>query len=128
GALGGTAPAQQGERNPGTIATPGEGCAGLADAAARIQCYQRALGQPATPGVAPQKPADAWRLVRSRDPRGGPDAVSIMRTADTAASDLELAGLLLRCGEHAPEMRVVVLTPFPPRARPEITITAGASK
>src|SRR5882724_350767 len=83
GALVGTAPAQQGDRNPGAIATPGEGCAGLADGAARIQCHQRALGQPATPGAAPQKPTDAWRLVRSRDPRGA-DAVSIMRTADTA--------------------------------------------
>jgi len=75
-----------------------------------------------------QKPADGWRLVRSRDPHGGPDAVSMMRTADTAVSDLELAGVLLRCGEQAPEMRVVLLTPLPPRARPEVTITAGASQ
>ena len=120
--------AQPGDRSPADIPTSVERCAGIADGAARIQCYQRALGPPsAAPGTA-QTPAGAWRLVRSRDPRGGPDAVSMMRTADTAVSDLELAGVLLRCGELAPEMRVVLLTPLPPRARPEITITAGASQ
>jgi len=120
--------AQLGERNPTDIPASLERCAGITDASARIQCYQRALGQPASPGAMAQKPADGWRLVRSRDPRGGPDAVSMMRTADTAVSDLELAGVLLRCGEQAPEMRVVLLTPLPPRARPEVTITAGASQ
>jgi hypothetical protein len=128
-ALAASASAQLGERNPADIPTSVERCAGIADGAARIQCYQRALAPPSAgaPGTA-QKPADAWRLVRSRDPGGGPDAVSMMRTADTAVSDLELAGVLLRCGELAPEMRVVLLTPLPPRARPEITITAGASQ
>ncbi len=124
-ALATSAFAQPGERNPTDIPASLERCAGLADAAARIQCYQRALGQPASPGTVPPKPADGWRLVRSRDPRGGPDAVSVMRTADTAASDLDLAGVLLRCGDQGPEMRVVVLTPFPPRARPEVTIAVG---
>jgi hypothetical protein len=34
--------------------------------------------------------------------------------------------VLLRCGEFRPELRVVMLTPFPPRARPVVTIGAGA--
>jgi hypothetical protein len=123
--LAASASAQLRERNPTDIPASLERCAGIADASARIQCYQRALGQPASPGAVPPKPADGWRLVRSRDPRGGPDAVSMMRTADTAVSDLELAGVLLRCGEQSPEMRIVVLTPFPPRARPEVTIAVG---
>jgi hypothetical protein len=119
------AAAQRGERAPADIPASLERCAGVADASARIQCYQRALGQPVGPGTAPQKPPEGWRLVRSRDPRGGPDAVSMMRTADTAVSDLELAGVVLRCGEPRPELRVVMLTPLPPRARPAVTIGAG---
>jgi hypothetical protein len=119
-----TAMAQQGERNPADIAPSAERCVGLPDGAARIACYQQALG----PGAASSRPTDAWRLVRSRDPRGGPDAVSMMRTADTAASDLDLAGVMLRCGEQGPQMRVVVLTPFPLRARPEVVIATAASE
>jgi hypothetical protein len=117
--------AQQRDRNP-EIPASVERCAGIADASARIKCYQRALGQPVSPSTVPPKPPDGWRLVRSRDPRGGPDAVSMMRTADTAVSDLEFAGVVLRCGEARPELRLVVLTPLPPRARPAVAIAAGA--
>jgi hypothetical protein len=46
------------------------------------------------------------------------------RTADMARSDLDLAGMMLKCGEHGTEIVIVALTPFPPRARPEVTISA----
>ena len=39
-------------------------------------------------------------------------------------SDLDLAGMMLKCGEHGTEVVVVALAPFPPRARPEVTISA----
>jgi hypothetical protein len=65
-----------------------------------------------------------WRLLRSANPKGGADAVSMSRTADTARSDLELAGMMLKCGEHGIEIVIVALTPLPPRARPEATISA----
>jgi hypothetical protein len=69
-----------------------------------------------------------WRLVRTRNPRGGDDAVSMMRTANISASDLEFAGAMLHCGDNGLEFLLVVITPFPPRARPEIAITAGANE
>ena len=65
-----------------------------------------------------------WRLLRTANPQGGRDAVSMSRTADMARSDLDLAGMMLKCGEHGTEIVIVALTPFPPRARPEVTISA----
>src|SRR5437899_1091146 len=48
-----------------------------------------------------------WRLVRTPNPRGGADAVSIMRTADSSRSDIDLAGMAVRCGEIGAEVLVV---------------------
>jgi hypothetical protein len=56
------------------------------------------------------------RLMRTA---GGADAVSIMQTADVAKSDLDLAVLMLRCGESNAETLVILVRPFPPRARPK---------
>jgi len=53
---------------------------------------------------------------RSRDPSGGKDAVLIMQTVDIAKSDLDLAGLMLRCGDAGTEVLVVLLRPLPPLA------------
>jgi hypothetical protein len=64
----------------------------------------------------------AWRLVRTANPQGGPDAVSVMRTADTAQSDIEFVGLMLRCSGPGFEVVLVSLTPFPLKARPKVTI------
>ncbi len=70
------------------------------------------------------KPASGWHLVRTANPRGGPDAVSISHTADIGRSDLDLAGLMLRCSEKSVEVMIVVVTPLSPRARPDVTIGA----
>ena len=74
--------------------------------------------------AAPQSSAElmgAWRLVRTPNPRGGPDAVSIMHTADTSRSDLNLAGLMIRCSREGSELAIVLLNAFPLRARPHVT-------
>ena len=63
---------------------------------------------------------DGWHLVRTPNPRGGPDAISIMHTADTSRSDLDFAGLMIRCQEGAAQALVVLLRPFALRARPHI--------
>ena len=78
---------------------------------------------PAATGSAQAQPSagrstGTWRLVRTPNPRGGPDAVSIMQTAEPMRSDLDLAGLMLRCAERDIEVVVVLLKPFPPRAHP----------
>jgi hypothetical protein len=66
-----------------------------------------------------------WRLIRAKNPQGGPDAVSMSHTADITRSDLELAGLMLRCTDKGVDLVIVVVTPFPPRARPAVTLSAN---
>jgi hypothetical protein len=68
------------------------------------------------------EPARAWRLVHTPNPSGGPDAVSIMHTADTSRSDLELAGLMIRCNGNRAELAIILLRPFPLRARPLVKL------
>jgi len=58
-----------------------------------------------------------WHLVRTPNPRGGADAVSIMHTADPSRSDFDLAGLMIRCGKVGPEALIVLLRPFSFRER-----------
>src|SRR5262249_16560991 len=70
--------------------------------------------------------AGTWRLVRTPNPRGGPDAVSIMQTADAARSDIDLAGLTLRCSDTGFDVIVVFLKPFPPRTHPKVKLTTGS--
>ena len=70
----------------------------------------------------------AWRLVRTPHPRGGADAVSIMRTADGLRSDPDLAGLMVRCADGGFEVLVVLISPVPPRARPEVTFRSGSGE
>lgn len=62
--------------------------------------------------------AQGWRLVRTHNPRGGADAVSIMHTADTSRSDIDLAGLMIRCRKDDAEIVVVLIRPFSVKARP----------
>ncbi len=69
-----------------------------------------------------------WRLSRTANPRGGPEAISMSHIADIARSDVDLAGLMLRCGEKGIEVAIVVVTPFSPRAHPDVTIDAGGKK
>ena len=68
-----------------------------------------------------------WRLVSTRAPDGS-RVVSIMKTADTRRSDLDFAGLMVRCSAHRKiDVLVVILNPFPPRSRPLVSVSAGAN-
>src|SRR5580704_12431342 len=88
------ASAQNGDGRPADIPPSIERCPSIADSRARLQCYERALSGKRPPAAAAPSTAAApsWRLVRTRNPRGGDDAVSMMRTANISASDLEFAG------------------------------------
>jgi hypothetical protein len=85
--------------------------------AERLRCYEQA---------ASARPPDsgAWRLARSPNPEGGPDAISIMHTAETSRSDLDIAGLMLRCADGGIEALVIVIEPRPPRSRPHVSLSA----
>ena len=71
---------------------------------------------------------DGWRLVRTRDPGGSAETVSVMHVADTTKSDLALAGLSLRCGATGIEVVLIVLEPLPRGSHPLVTITAGPNR
>jgi hypothetical protein len=68
-----------------------------------------------------------WRLVRTPNPAGGPDAISIMHAAGASGSDIDFAGLMFRCQGGAIEMAIVLTRPLPPGATPQVTIGAGAT-
>jgi hypothetical protein len=99
----------------------------MADQAARLRSFEENrpnAAQSATPAAAS---GGTWRLVRTPNPRGGPDAVSIMQTADAARSDIDLAGLALRCSDTGYDVLVVLLKPFPPRTHPKVKLTIGGA-
>ena len=66
--------------------------------------------------------AGGWHFVRTPNPRGNNEAVSIMHTADTSRSDLDFAGLMVRCREGGTEVVIVLLRPFPFRAKPMVVL------
>jgi hypothetical protein len=69
-------------------------------------------------------PLGNWHLVRTPGPEKGEEIVSIMHTADALDSDPEFAGLVIRCRPKLPlQIAFVLITPFPPRAHPKITVS-----
>jgi hypothetical protein len=89
-----------------------------------------AFSASATPAPDAQRSAlpGGWHLIRTKNPSGGPDAISVSHTADIARSDVDLAGILLRCGEKNMEVIVVAVTPFSPRAQPEVTVRVNTQE
>jgi hypothetical protein len=84
-------------------------------------------GNPGTDGAGAEKPPDSerigdWHFAHTRNPSGGADVISIMHTADTSRSDLDLAGLIIRCDARGAEALIVLIKAFPVRARPHVTI------
>jgi hypothetical protein len=104
-----------------------ERCRAITDDAARLRCYEAVTAKPA-PSLPPQTPGPGtgpWRLVRTPNPAGGPEAVSVTKTADVTKSDIDLAGLMLRCGKSNFDVLLVLVRPLPPRAHPKVALTAG---
>jgi len=136
-AAGFAAPRRVGEGGParcGAVAdpagAPGRGCEPSAavrtrrEAAGRSGRAVAADDRVAAPETTTGEPIRAWRLVRTVNPRGGPDAVSMVHTADITRSDPDLAGMMLRCGDKGTEVVIVIVAPFPPRARPRVVVSA----
>lgn len=103
-----------------------EKCKVISDDRARLNCLKNLI-----PGVASEEapaPNDSWPLVRTPNPKGGPDAVAVMRMANTTQSDPDLAGLMIRCAEK-PGLEVVLalVRPFPPRAKADVIVRSGAA-
>jgi hypothetical protein len=103
-------------------------CRALGNGMRSPHCYN-AADSGASNNRVQQSPSDSgrWRLVRTPKPAGGPDAVAVMRTASESGSDLDFAGLMFRCQNPTIEMVLVLSRPLPPRAHPEVTISAGTT-
>ena len=105
-----------------------EKCKVIANDQARLSCLKELLPKPSSEPAA-SVTDDSWPLVRTPNPQGGPDAVAIMRTADTAQSDPDLAGLMIRCREKPGlEVLLALVRPFPPRAKRDVVITSGTTQ
>jgi hypothetical protein len=104
-------------------------CRAITDDAMRLRCFENSTHKQTTNSVSRTlgPKAGTWRLVRTPNPAGGPDAVSIMQTADTAKSDLDLAGLALRCQDGGVGVLVVLVGALSPRTHPEVVISAAGS-
>jgi hypothetical protein len=98
-----------------------------ADQTARLRSFEEASSYDAQSTVFAATNVGTWRLVRTPNPRGGPDAVSIMQTAETARSDVDLVGLTLRCSDTGFDVLVVLLRPFPPRTHPKVKLTSSGT-
>jgi hypothetical protein len=105
-----------------------QGCPSVMDHVVWLRCSQDRGPFPVQdvrPGPASR---GTWRFVRTPNPRGGPDAVSIMQTVDPSRSDIDLAGLTLRCSEREFDVLIVLLNPFSPHAHPKVSLTTRATK
>jgi hypothetical protein len=116
-----------GQPAPGLPSTTLEQCRSIKDDAVRLRCYESETAKPDPTVRSKSTSVRTWPLVRTPSPAGGADAVSIMQTADVAKSDIDLAGLMVRCGERNTETLVVLVRPFPPRAHPKVTVAAGGT-
>src|SRR5262245_40626327 len=72
----------------------------------RQRCDEEAFRQVETGSQSTQLEG-GWRLVKSRNPEGGADAISVMHVVDSAKSDARLAGLSLRCGRDGVEVVLI---------------------
>jgi hypothetical protein len=69
-----------------------------------------------------------WRLVRTKNPSGGADAVSVMHVADSVKSDVSLAGLNLQCGQHGLDVILVTLERRSRGDHPKVMLSTSSSR
>jgi hypothetical protein len=69
-----------------------------------------------------------WRLVKTLDPRGGPEAVSVLHAADTAKSDLSFAGLTFRCGQTGIETLLILLDAIDRGSPHDVIVKSGSTE
>ena len=76
--------------------------------------------------VAAPAPSSVWKFSRTQGGKDGESFAAITKTADTTQSDLDFAGLIVRCAPKGKiDVLVALIRPFPPRSRPKVTIVAS---
>lgn len=102
--------------------TPLQACLAIADGDARLGCIRGLISQG---DRSPASLAGSWPLIRSQDPSGA-RIVSIARSADPSRSDVDLAGLMIRCMRpNAFEVVVALVGPLPIRTRQTVRLESG---
>jgi hypothetical protein len=67
-----------------------------------------------------------WKFTRAQGAKDGVSFAAIMKTADTAQSDPDFAGLIVRCAPQGKvDVLVALIRPFPPRSHPQVTVAAN---
>jgi hypothetical protein len=123
-------------------------CRAISDDKARLACFESLTAPPrevARPAPAPPSPSQGipdlpseifgsqaapasrpiggkWRLVHAANPRDGHPLVSIMATGELSGSDVDFAGLDLRCDGEDFDVLVFLIRPLLPRAHPTISL------
>jgi hypothetical protein len=94
-----------------------------------MRCEKEEDSRPSTNVSQPPPPEPGtWQLARTPYPAGGPESISIMKSANTTGSDKDIAGLMLRCGEGATtQVLVVLIKPLRLLAHPKVTVVAAAT-
>lgn len=98
-----------------------ESCRTIPDQTERLRCFEKITSGDLQPRSGSQL-TGGWRLVRTPNPQGGKDAVSVMHSAELSGSDLDFAGLMFRCADPTYELLIVLIRPLPLRARPKVHI------
>jgi hypothetical protein len=111
---------------PPSVAEGFAKCKVIDDNQARLDCLKKLLATPVPVNPPAAGVEDRWPLVVTPPPPGSGEheAVSIMRTADTARSDPDLAGLMIRCQEK-PGLQVLLalVRPLPPGAKRTVVVS-----
>lgn len=77
--------------------------------------------------LVPVATPSGWKFSRTQGARESESFASITKTANTARSDPDFAGLIIRCAPKGKiEVLIALIQPFPPRSRPQVTVTAGS--
>jgi hypothetical protein len=119
-----TSAAAQDAASTDDLARAFERCQAIEDDAARLYCYKNATGHEAANQSSPAA-LGTWHFVRTPNPTGGPSAVSITQSADIARSDPDFGGLMLRCGDGAPEVLIVLVRYLTFGAHPKVIVKAA---
>jgi hypothetical protein len=113
--------------NSQAIETSDDTCRGISDLAMRKQCYATINALSSKSNSQGVTLLEGWQLIRTPDPRGGADTMSISHVADLQKSDPNLAGILLRCVDRQIELFMIVIEPYPPQITINLTLKLGNS-
>ena len=96
---------------------------------AKAVCHSLQLGEACrAPLIKVAGAPSSWKFTRTQGSKEGESFAAIMKTADTALSDPDFAGLIVRCGPKGKiDVLLAIIRPYPPRSHPQVTVKAAGS-